>query len=206
MSMWNPFKRQSKTAGKATKMAETTPAAFDYEKLGAAVAKAMAPAFTDALAPLAEQVGRLQPASTPATTPADAGQKTLTLEDIDKLVSTKLQAVQQQSQSQQARQAYIASKLADLPEEYQGALGTDPAQFAAQEQAIRGRYKGLLDKLGVKPAEVSGGASAAAGAVAPSAQVARPDDKRSPVQKIAAGLAADKTVTGPQSAVAAAAK
>ncbi len=57
----------------------------------------------------------------------------------------------------------------------------------------------------MKPADVGGQASAAAGAVAPSAQVARPDDKRSPVQKIAAGLAADKAVLGPNAAVAAAA-
>jgi len=159
--------------------------------------KSIAPAFTQALTPLAEQIGKLQTPA-PATAAAAPGEaKPLTLADVDKLVGEEAPGFTQQAQIQQARQSYIASKLADLPEEYQGALGTDPAKFAEQEHAIRGRYKGLLDKLGVKAPKVAGGASAAAGAVAPSAQVARPDDKRSPVQKIAAGLAADKTTVGP---------
>ncbi len=115
-------------------MTDTAPPAIDYDQLGTAIAKSIGPTFSAALAeankPIAETLAKLATPAAPAA--AEAGQaqaggaKPLSIEDIDKLVSQKLQGFQQQSQATAARQQFLTSKMGDLPEEYQGRWGTIP--------------------------------------------------------------------------------
>jgi hypothetical protein len=137
---------------------------IDYDKLGAALAKALAPtiggAIADANKPILESLGKLT-APAPAAE-ADAGKgdgkgKPLTLDDVSKLLDNKLNAAQSSAQAAEQKKGFVADKLKDLPAAYQGQLGNDPSKWAAEEQAIRGQYKADFKTAGGTVPNVGGG-------------------------------------------------
>jgi hypothetical protein len=174
---------------------ETTPAAgatpeIDYDKLAGALGKSLEAKLGEmigaATKPLHETIAKLEAAAQPAVkeVAAEAGKaKALTLEDLSRLIDSKLGAQQQASQQAQARDAFLASKLKDLPAAYQKQLGSDPSKWAAEEQSIRDQYKADFKSAGGTKAPVGGenpGGAAAAQAVDVS--------KLSPRAKIEAGI------------------
>ena len=183
-------------------MPDATPA-IDMDAINKSIAKTVATAIEASNKALIEQIGKLVPPApaapatpaNPATpaTPAPA----LTANDVAKIVGEQLKGFTSQQQQTAARDAYLAQKLADLPAAYKAQLGSDPSKWAAEEQAIRDSFKDDLGKLGLKVPDVTGSPTAAPGAQAPSARVAAPEDKRSPIAKITAGLAEDRNFVGP---------
>lgn len=110
--------------------------------------------------------------------PPAAGEapKPLTAEDIAKLVndgiSGALKTRDDQAKSSAARDAFIGEKLKGVPAAYQQQLGTDPAKWGEQEQAIRAQLKSDLAAIGATVKDVGGNpggttASSAAAAAAP---------------------------------------
>jgi hypothetical protein len=127
--------------------------------------------------PLVAQVGDLAKnqkviadtiAATPAApaTPAaskDDKPKALTADEVDALLTRKLAEAQAKGAKSADRQAFIDTKMKDVPAAYRGKLGDDPAQWAAQEQAIRGEWAADLKAVGFTPPNVGGGAGGAGG-------------------------------------------
>lgn len=182
---------------------------IDYDKLGAAVAKAISPAFQ----PLVDQqkiiadtltadVEARKTAAKPADAkPADAAKpgeaaKPLTAQDVAQIVADSIKASQTSTEAANSRKVFVADKLKDLPAAYQNQLGADPAKWAAEEQAIRTQYQADFKVSGGKAPEVNGNAGQA-GATTPAATVDY--SKLTPTQLIAQGLAAS-TPQGPRAA------
>lgn len=209
----NLFRRPATAGGKDPMAGETTATpGIDTKALGEAIAAsltaslgpALATAIGEANKPLVEQLGKLQPPAAAAGNAAantaggnTAGGNTagagatggkpapVTAEDVAKIVAEQLKGFQQTSQQTAQREAYLGSKLKDLPAAYRNQLGPDPAKWAAEEQAIRDQFKADLAAAGVKPADVGGDQP---GGQKPGQAVDL--SKLSPVQKVMAGLAA----------------
>lgn len=148
--------------GKDKTMAEATPTPTPTidpkvisDAISAALATALPAAIGEAVKPISEAVAKLQP----ATPPPAAGDKAkpLTAEDVTRLVSDSLKTFQQQTQQSAARQQYQGDKLKDLPPIYRDRLGSDPAKWATEEQAIRDQFKADRVALGVKVEDLGGG-------------------------------------------------
>lgn len=90
-----------------------------------------------------------------------------TAETVNKAVSDTLAAQQAGQAKSAARAAYIAEKMKDVPAELLGTLSDDPAKFAADEQAIRGRLESIKTALGVKTPDVGGSAGGQAASAQP---------------------------------------
>lgn len=200
----NLFRRPATAGGKDPMAGETTATpGIDTKALGEAIAAsltaslgpALATAIGEANKPLVEQLGKLQPPAAAAGNAAGGnaagagatgGKPTpVTAEDVAKIVAEQLKGFQQTSQQTAQREAYLGSKLKDLPAAYRNQLGPDPAKWAAEEQAIRDQFKADLAAAGVKPADVGGDQP---GGQKPGQAVDL--SKLSPVQKVMAGLAA----------------
>lgn len=87
--------------------------------------------------------------------------KPLTEAEIDARVQAKLDAAfkaqQATAQTSAQRDAFLATKLKDIPKAYQSQIGTDPAKWATEEQAIRDQVKADDAARGVVIKDVSGG-------------------------------------------------
>jgi hypothetical protein len=208
--VWNPFKRRA--GGKEANMAEagTTPpagGAIDYDKLGAAIAGALATpiqtavtaAVAEANKPVAEALTKLQPQQ-PAATQQGQGQggagggdkaKPLTEQDVARIVGDQLKSFQQTTQQGQARERYQAEKLKDLPVAYRNQLGSDPAKWAQEEQQIREQFKTDFKGLGGTTPNVGGDNPGGTKPAATAADVS----KMSAVDKIELGLRGSKPQT-----------
>ena len=126
----------------------------------AELAKLVAAGVAEAMKPYAEQLGKLgQPAAAAAAADpakaADAGPKPLTMDDLVKTLDQREQA----RAGTDARNGYVRDRLKDLPAVYANQLGTDPAKFAENEQAIRTSYRDDLKARGFKAPDVGGDAS-----------------------------------------------
>ena len=144
--------------------------------IATAVAAAVKPiadaqkAITDALTAEANakaEAAKAEAAKKPADKTAEA--KPLTAEDVAKLLSDTLNQRDAASKTTAAREAFIADKLKGVPAVYATKLGSDPAKWATEEQAIRDGLKADLAALGVTPktvdGETPGGTTAASGTV-----------------------------------------
>ena len=197
----NFYTRPPGSGGGKEPMADAPPAApIDMKALGEAIATSVKSAVDAAVKPLADNQQALAsalaklPAATPAAEkdkPADAG-KPLTAEDVGKIVGEQLKGFQQQQSQSAERTRFQQDKLKDLPEVYRNQLGNDPAKWAAEEQAIRDRYKADFKAAGGKVEDVGGEQP---GGQAPAASLDL--SKNSPVQNIALGLR-DAKPAGPQ--------
>ena len=114
-----------------------------------------------------------------ASDPAEAA-KPLTAADVAKLVAetmtNTLKARDEAAQSTAARNAFVADKLKGVPAAYQAQLGHDPAQWAAEEQAIRTGLKADLTAMGATVKDLggeAGGVTASGTALAPKEVLAR---------------------------------
>jgi hypothetical protein len=108
---------------------------------------------------LAEKLTPPAPAAGKETAPA-----ALTAADVAKIVQDNLKTFQTGQSKAQAKAAYAADKLKDLPATYQSLLPEtdDPAALAKAEQDIRARFKAELgDKLAPTPNVASPGGGAA---------------------------------------------
>jgi hypothetical protein len=198
-----PFKRRS--GGKEKTMAEANPnptPALDAKALGDAIAAGFAAQLPAALqqanAPVLEALKGLQQAAPPApagaaATTAGAGDKSkpLTLEDITKLLDHRDQQREQTATTRAQRERYQGDKLKDLPPIYRDRLGSDPAKWATEEQAIRDQYKADFQAAGGKVEDVGGDQP---GGEKPGAPVDL--SKNSATQNITLGLKTAKPATG----------
>jgi hypothetical protein len=179
----------------------TTPAAggaaFDPKALQDAVAAGIAAGQK----PLLERLGALElKLATPGGTAAggaaagataaggdagskDAKEKPLSAADVARLLDERDAKRSQASDLAQKRQSFVGEKLKDLPAAYQSLLGSDPAQWPAEEQRLRQQFQADFKVAGGKVADVGGGN---AGGAPPAATVDM--SKLSAVQKIALGL------------------
>lgn len=176
---------------------------IDYDKLGAAVAKANAGLLADLIKPIADNqkiIADTMATQAAAAKPADGAKaeapKVLNAEDVARIVADSLKASQTSADAANSRKAFVSEKLKDLPAAYQNQLGADPAKWASEEQAIRTQYQADFKASGGKAAEVNGNAGAA-GATTAAATVDY--SKLTPTQLIAQGLAAS-TPQGPRAA------
>jgi hypothetical protein len=86
---------------------------------------------------------------------ADAG-KSLTLEDVAKLLDERDSKRQQTAQQSAAREAFIKDKLAKLPAVYQGQLGNDAAKWNDEATKIQQQYEADFKAGGGKADDVGG--------------------------------------------------
>ena len=196
-------KQQPADAGKETEVAKTentaTPPAtsggIDLDALGRVIGTSVSSAVAEAIKPFGEQLGRLQAPAADAAAAAGGG-KYLTEDRFRQLLQEDRQQQQQAAQQTAARDAYINDKLKDvrekLPELLNG-IGTDPAKFPEQEQAVRQTFRARLDALGVKPADVGGGSPAGDGGAKPADVV--DTSKLSGVQLIDLAVTQSKPIT-----------
>jgi len=110
-------------------------------------------AVTAALKPINDEVQGLKQSLGNLPTP----------ESITKTVTDAVAAQQTKQAQVSARQAFINEKLKGIPDAYHSHIGSDPAKFAEQEQALRNVFKSDLEKLGVKADNVGGNAAPNAG-------------------------------------------
>lgn len=142
-------------------------AEIDYEKLAATIGKSLETRIgalvAEATKPFQDVIAKFEAASSAppaaATTAAtDGGKpKAFTLEDVSKLLDSKLQQQAASSKQAEERKGFVAAKLKDLPPAYQNQLGPDPSKWAAEEQAIRDQYKADFKIAGGTTPKVEGG-------------------------------------------------
>lgn len=128
------------------------------QKVLADTMAADAKAKADAAAAAAEEAKKNPTTTTTAAPPAAP----LTAEAVAKLaadaVTAAMDARDKAAKSSTERDAFIADKLKGIPAIYAAKLGSDPAKWAAEEQAIRETFKADLAKVpGVTVKDVGGG-------------------------------------------------
>ena len=154
------------------------------EALKAIIAKAVA----EAVGPLAATLAEVQKAQQAAQ---DAAGKAIKAEDVSKVVQEQIAAQNASNAAGEAKRAFVAEKLKDLPAAYQAKLGDEPKDWAAQEQAIREEFRKDFAAAGGKAPAVDGGAGTA-GAAKPGATIDL--SKLSGQQLIEVGLKDSKPV------------
>jgi hypothetical protein len=204
------FKRRPKAA-ESTDMATEDAPQIDYDALGAAFAKAMAPSIGAAIAeankPLAEQLGKLtspaakeEPAKGRPGDAADAADRPLTRAELLKTLKEERDANRASESKRVARESFALDKMKDLPEAYRRDLPDteDQATLASAEQTIRQRYRDDMKAAGFAVKDVNGNAPGGG-----SPATAPPDlSKLNPIQLITAGLSDGKSAFSPQNVAA----
>lgn len=209
MNLQTLFKRSAKAGGKDSAMAKNNSAASasDVEvDVEAIVARAMESALAkmaDANTKLVEGlVTKFIPAASPAATEKKDEGKPLTREellgDVKKLIAESLGQHQQTTQTQQLRERYLGEKLKDLPAAYRNQLGSDPAKWTAEEQAIRDAYKADFKIAGGTVADVGGSAGAGNSSAAKKPGEGVDMSKMTPTQLMELGMKNSRPVTTPQ--------
>jgi hypothetical protein len=167
--------------------ATATPPAIDMAALTKSIIEQVTPSLIEGLKPvIAEQIKAAVPAPvTPAPATKDAKPEALTAEAVAKIVADQIAAASQANGQKAARDAFQAEKLKDLPAAYRNQLGSDPAKWAAEEQAIREQFKADLKAAGLEPKNV-GGAAKEGGKTAEQNPVDK--SKIDPVSRIEMGL------------------
>lgn len=154
--------------------------------VGDALAKILPAAIAQANAPLIEQLGKLQtPAPAVKAADADGKEKPLTAADLTKMLDDRDQRNQQTSQQAAQRDAFVASKMKDLPEVYRKQLGTDPTNWQAEEQQLRESFRSDFKGLGGKVEDIGNDKPGGTTASAAPADLS----KLSPLQLVTKGLA-----------------
>jgi hypothetical protein len=154
----NLFHKLPKTGGGKDHMGDTTPTANPPAASGGIDLKTFTDMLGAAVKPLAEAIAEIKAAT--AKTPSAPGQdRPLTAADVQKLLADALKAHSATTEQTTAREKFLGEKLADLPAAYRGQLGTDPAKWAGEEQAIRTQYQADFKAAGGKTPDVAGGAA-----------------------------------------------
>jgi hypothetical protein len=81
---------------------------------------------------------------------ADEQPKTLTLDEVQKLLDTTLAKQQQQNANSAERSKFIAEKLAKIPAVYQNQLGTDPSKWNDELKTIQSSFESDFKAAGGK--------------------------------------------------------
>jgi len=136
---------------------------FDYEALGKTIATSVSAAMAESQKVLAETIAKLAASVPPAPVQAAAApapaakEKSVTADDVTRIVTESLKGFAANQQQATARNDFLGSRLKDLPSIYRGQLGSDPSKWDAEEQSIRKNYRDDLAAQGLKAPEVSGG-------------------------------------------------